>query len=289
MTRSRPTLDQALDDLDRIVDLTRREGSRLGLFPAMYRQVTRSIHHAVEHGGLFDDDERLEYLAAIFAARYVEAFDDHRQARPTPRCWRIAFVTAEAPHRRTIVQHLLMGMNAHINLDLGISTAKVGDADLDSLRADYLRVNEVLFAMVDRLQEALGDVSPRMALLDRWGRSWDEAFMRIGIRQARALAWPFASRIAVADDTTRFLEIQERDEDAEFLGRLISRRWSPVHLLGRLVSAAETSDVAAVMDALGRVEIDPFLVEPPDPDVLPTEPRRLRQDIPYPRLRRRRG
>lgn len=281
-----PTLDGALDDLDRIVASTRDEGSRLGLFPAMYRQVTRSIRLAVERGGLFDDDDRLERLGAIFASRYVEAFDDHRAGRPTARCWRIAFVTAEAPHRRMILQHLLMGMNAHINLDLGISTADVGGTDMASLQVDYLRVNEILFAMVDRLQEALGDVSPRMALLDRWGRSWDEAFMRIGIRRARALAWPFACRIAATDYTARFLAIQERDEDAEFLGRLISRRWSPIHLLGRFVSAAETNDVAAVMDALGRVEIDPFDTTAPVPEVLLVEDQRLRDQLSRRRWRR---
>jgi hypothetical protein len=289
MARPVNDLDTALDELDRICAIARTEHSMMGVFPAMYRQVTRSIHSAVRTGGCFDDDERLERMAADFAARYVTAFDDHRAGRSISRSWRIAFAAAESSRRHMIVQHLLLGMNAHINFDLGISTAETGLEHVHRMEADFLRVNEVLFTLVDSLQGALGEVSPRMSTLDRWGGSWDERLMRIGIRRARSMAWPFAVAVATAaDPTTRLLTIQERDEDTELLGKFIVRRWSPLQLTSRFVAAAETDDVGAIIDALEQVEVDAFAVTTPPPEVLERDPRPLRDELPR-RLRRTRS
>ena len=253
------TLDDALADLDRIFAVTRASRSRLGLFPAMYRQVTRSIHRAVREGGLFDDDERLERVATIFADRYISAFDGHHAGGAVARCWHTTFEVAEGRRRRMILQHLLMGMNAHINFDLGIAAADVTGEEIRLLHDDFVRVNEILFVMVDRLQGSLGDVSPRMALLDRLGRDWDEALMRFGIREARAMAWPFALRVAASDEPARRVVIEDRDSDAELVGRLITGGWSPVHVVGRLIASAEFDDVPAIMDTLAALEVDPFV------------------------------
>lgn len=251
------SLERALEQLDEIFHTTRSAESTLGLFPAMYRQVTRAIHRAVTEGGIFDDDGRVEQLAAVFADRYLDAFRSFRDGGPTSACWSIAFETAQDPRRRMIIQHLLLGMNAHINLDLGISAAEVGGRDLASLESDFTRVNEILFVMVDRLQAGLSAVSPRMGMIDRLGRSWDEALMRMGIGRARALAWPFAVRVASEEGNRRLALILERDEDAVLVGRLIAGRWSPIHLLGRFVASAEESRVPPIMDALAAVAVDP--------------------------------
>ena len=56
-----------------------------------------------------------------------------------------------------MLQHLLLGMNAHINFDL--AQAVVADptiaADLAALRADYDRINDILRALLDPLQNAV--------------------------------------------------------------------------------------------------------------------------------------
>ena len=274
------SLERALEQFDEIFEATRRHESALGIFPAMYRQVTRAIHRAVTEGGIFDDDARVEHLTVVFADRYFEALHAFQDGGPTPACWGIAFDTAHDPRRRMIMQHLLLGMNAHINLDLGISAADVGGSDLESLRDDFVRVNEILFCMVDRLQGGLSVVSPRMALIDRLGRTWDEALMRLGIGRARALAWPFAVRVAEAEGSRRLAVIGERDEDALFVGRLIARRWSPIHLLGRFVASAEETRVPLIMDALAAVEVDPTRARSPDVTPIENAPGRLRDALP---------
>ncbi|MFH1104034.1 MAG: DUF5995 family protein [Actinomycetota bacterium] len=280
------TLDRALAELDRIVEVTRAEGSRLGIFPAMYREVTRAIHRAVREGGLFDDDARLERLASVFAGRYVEAFDRYRAGEPTTRVWRLAFQVAEESRRHMILQHLLLGMNAHINLDLGIAVAEAAPGDLDACYADFIRVNELLFTLVDRLQQGLESVSPRLAMIDRYGGTWDEAFMKMGIRRARNLAWPFAEHVATAAPHERAERIARRDEEAEWVGQGIARGWSPVQLMGRVIASAETRDVPAIIDTLGAVRVHHSEIGRGVADAVEREPHRSLREAAGRRLNR---
>ena len=84
-----------------------------GHFPAMYARVTERVQIAAA-SGRFDDPTRMERFAAAFAAWYVRP----RSGRGTvPACWRAAFDVAGDSHLM-IVQHLLLGINAHVNHDL---------------------------------------------------------------------------------------------------------------------------------------------------------------------------
>ncbi|MEN8039941.1 MAG: DUF5995 family protein, partial [Actinomycetota bacterium] len=164
----RRKLDASIGDIDRIVEETRRQNSPLGIFPAMYRSVTASIDRAV-HAGFFDDSQEIEQLAVVFADRYIDAYRSWRDDGPVPESWRVAFDAATDGRSRMITQHLLAGMNAHINLDLGVAAADVADRGLDGIRSDFLRVNRILFEKLDSLQDSLGSVSGRMAWIDRLG------------------------------------------------------------------------------------------------------------------------
>lgn len=253
------SLGDTIVRLNRVVASAADEDSRLGIFPAMYRSVTVAVWDAVRAGGFFDDDARLEELTVVFAAQYLDAWDQHRRGDQPAAAWKLAFEVAESQRRRMILQHLLLGMNAHINLDLGIATSRVGGDRLPVLYADFIRVNEILFAILDQLQAGLGVVSPRMSLFDRLGGSWDETFMRMGIRTARDLAWHFAEHLA--GDSEPEEAIRRRDEETAWVGRLIGRRWSPIHALAVLIARAETAPMREVFDALTVVDVDLDAVE----------------------------
>jgi hypothetical protein len=249
------TLDDAVADLTRIVDEARAERAALGLFPAMYRTVTQTVSEGID-AGVFDHPERVERLVTVFADLYLDAYDAHRAGREAPRAWDLAFAFADAG-RGSICQHLLLGMNAHINLDLGIATAEVSTVgDHASLHADYERVNDVLFALLDQLQGAMGSVSPWMARLDRIGLGFDEGVMRAGIASARDEAWTFSTELLAVEPAQRIERITERDLQARRMGSLLCARWSMLHHANRVVSWRECRDRATVIDALGSARID---------------------------------
>lgn len=249
------TFDDVVDDLDRIVATSRAERSALGIFPAMYRTVTATVGEGIERGA-FDDPERVRRLVTVFADLYIDAYDARRIGADPALAWALAFDVAERG-RCSICQHLLLGMNAHINLDLGIATAAVSTAeDLDGFRADFVRVNDVLFALVDALQDAMGAVSPWMARLDRLGLGLDEALMRSGIARARSSAWEFSQELVRTDPARHPALVAERDVDARRFGRLLCARWSAFHALNRVIALRECRDRQQVIDAMGSARID---------------------------------
>ena len=280
------TLDDVVGDLTVIVGDARQRGSCTGLFASMYRSVTCEIRDTVRSGGFFSDDVRMEHLAVVFADRYIDAYHGYQDGEETTESWRLAFEYSEAARRRMILQHLLLGMNAHINLDLGIATADVVPDHLPTVYADFLRINEILFQMVDDLQANLGAVSPRMSWFDRLGLGADEAFMRLGIRTARDMAWRLAEHIVETDSEYRMEVIAERDQDTAQLAQAIAWRWSPVHLAGRLVAAGESGRVEAAIDSFDALTVDLDRVEQQVTADLPRNPApsyRLADAVTYPR------
>ncbi len=108
------TIDEVVEHLDALIDWARREHSRVGYFAAMYRGVTRRVHEGII-AGRFEDGERMERLDVAFASRYLEAVAQYRRGEPTTQAWNVAFAAATS-WRPIVLQHLLLGINAHINL-----------------------------------------------------------------------------------------------------------------------------------------------------------------------------
>ena len=146
--------------------------------------------------GRFADRDRMERFVAGFAGRYLaaeRAWRDGNRARPV---WQAAFIAA-GRWRPIILQHLLLGMNVHINLDLGVSASDLGGGgSIEAVRADFDAVNDVLGELVDGCQAALGTVSPWLGLADRVGGGGDETVIRFSLVAARRQAWSVAVRLS---------------------------------------------------------------------------------------------
>ena len=240
-------LPDVLGELDDVIARARDEHSAAGIFPAMYRCVTAEIHDAVRDG-FFDDNVRLERLAVIFADRYLDAWQQWTGgSRPTD-AWQVAFAATEDGRRRTIAQHLFAGMNAHINLDLGIAVADIPGVQLDDLNADFLRVNDILFSRLDGLQHTLGQVSRRMAVVDRVGLFLDERIMQMVIGNARDRAWELAVDLATRPEEAQQIIAARDRETAQFSDTVLGGNLV-VRFLSRVVCTAEPRDLSVAIDA----------------------------------------
>jgi len=247
-------LDVTLDALDVIIERAWAERSPIGIFPAMYRSVTAEIRDAV-HGGFFANNTTMEHLAVVFADRYLDAYGLWTAGDAPTRSWHVAFSAATDAKRRMIVQHLLAGMNAHINLDLGIVAADVSQDDPDGAYGDFLRVNEILFQKLNGLQDTLGSVSSRMAWVDRIGWKLDERLMTLAIKDARDDAWDLA-RSLMEHPNERDRLIGQRDLETAELGKTIVGGAMPVRVVSRFVARSEPMDVRVVIDAFSEGGID---------------------------------
>ena len=154
MTNQTVTIDQVIDQLTEIIDWSRKTKSRLGYFAVLYRKVTIKVKDGIAEN-FFDDGERMERLDVIFANRYLAAIDAYRNNTQPTNCWIYSFQIAKQ-RWPIVLQHLLLGMNAHINLDLGIAAARtVPSTALSSLHDDFNRINEILTELVGDVQDDL--------------------------------------------------------------------------------------------------------------------------------------
>ena len=155
-------IEGVLAALRRVVDGAARAGDRIGLFAAVYRQVTAAVAQQLGRG-FFDDDERLSRFDAVFADRYLSALAAWRDGRDPGRSWRLAFRATEDAGP-VLVQHVLLGVNAHINLDLAVAAAQTSPGEeIGGLKGDFDRVNQVLLDVLCRLQGTLDELSPLLA------------------------------------------------------------------------------------------------------------------------------
>lgn len=238
-----------IEQLDQVIDRARRESSRLGYFACMYRSVTVKVKEGIETGR-FEDGPRMERLDVIFANLYLEALEAYRRGARTPRSWTVAFQKANS-WRPLILQHLLLGMNAHINFDLGLAAARTAPgAALPSLKRDFIEINTLLGEMLEVVQDKIAQVSPWMGILDRAGGRHDEIVGNFGLRRARDVSWHAAQRFAT-------LSQARASEELDQLDRVVAMMAIPIYSPGIKLSSAlllararEPNSVAEVMDAL---------------------------------------
>lgn len=190
---------------------------------------------------------------AVFATRYLEALRQlERGDRPT-RCWEICFA-AGAERRPIILQHLLLGINAHINLDLGIAAAEVAPAGaLPSLRRDFDRINEILALLVGQVQRDIGALSPWIALLDWASGHQDERMIRFSMEVARTEAWRFGVELAPLARRDWGGPIGARDASIARLARVLVNPGFPLTAELRLIGARESGDVRHNIEVLSSV------------------------------------
>ena len=136
-------------------------------------------------------------LDVTFAGRYLigprRAFEAGDQRATGRGSW----PSRRRPRRPIILQHLLVGINAHINLDLGIAAARprpgrpcpiCGATSIASTRSSP--------SLIAGIEHDLAEVSPWIGLLDRIGGRHDDEIIRFSIEVARTEAWRFATELA---------------------------------------------------------------------------------------------
>jgi hypothetical protein len=242
-------IDDVVDGLAGIVREAERTGDRIGYFAALYRQVTVEIRTAI-HEGLFDDGPRMDRFDTLFGNRYFDAYDAWRRDRSGPRCWRETFGLLDDADT-VIVQHLVLGVNAHINLDLAVAAAGTDPGtDIQALRHDFLLINDILARVVLTVQDSVDALSPLLSLLDKVGGRTDERILDFSIRESRAEAWYNAVLLAGQNAAERAATIERLDTRATVLARLIARPDGIVRPALELIRHTESTDVPAVISHL---------------------------------------
>jgi hypothetical protein len=244
------SIDEVIARLDAIIEQAMAERDRLGFFAVLYRTVTVAVRAGIA-AGRFQDGPRMERLDVVFANRYLHAFDTHRRGGSPSRSWQVAFDAGTRPPV-VILQHLLLGMNAHINLDLGVAASEVcpGEA-IAGLEHDFNEINTVLATLETDVEAEVCALSPWIDMLDHIDPRVGRVVANFSIDKARACSWQAAQRFAMLTGAERDQAIDELDGEIALLARLIERPIGfviNVNLV--LVRLRETWDARKVMTML---------------------------------------
>jgi hypothetical protein len=148
-----------------------------------------------------------------------------------------------------IVQHLLLGINAHVNHDLALTVVAAADerGDLRAIKPDFDAVNDVLAATYRDVVSDLDRVSRWVGHVARLGA--DRAF-HFSLRTARAQAWSAASRIHPLDVDARVHAAADLDRVVPVVSYLITQPSRAARPVVRLARRLEERDAATVVRAM---------------------------------------
>ena len=245
------TIDQVIAMLDDIIEKSKNTESTLGYFAALYRKVTIKVKEGIANG-IFENGPRMERLDVIFANRYLKAYSDYQNSKPVTQSWEVAFKMS-TNFWPIVLQHLLIGMNAHINLDLGIAAAEVSEGeDINDLHNDFNKINTILSSLVDEVENELATIWPTLRKLLKWTRKVDNFLVDFSMELARDGAWKFATSLARTPIDEKEAFIKQRDSKVAKNGSIVSNPGIIAGIILGIIRLGEKGSVSTRIETLAN-------------------------------------
>lgn len=170
------------------------------IFLDCYCTMTGNMFKGLEEER-FHDQKWVTELLHRFADYYFEALAAYEQSeRQPPAVWRL---THDVARRKEIsaLQHLLLGVNAHINYDLAFALRDLLQDEWEQLTPeaiqrryeDHLLVNQIIAETIDKVQdEVVERYAPSLDVVDRLLGRMDEWMTAHVIKEWRDDVWKSA-------------------------------------------------------------------------------------------------
>ncbi|MGN6398750.1 MAG: DUF5995 family protein [Mucilaginibacter sp.] len=204
------TINDVIAQLENIISESIKTNDRMGYFAALYYKVTVAVRDGIAKGQ-FQNGARMEQFDVTFANRYLDALAAWKSNRTLSDSWRVAF-EATKKSSALVLQQLLLGMNAHINLDLGIAAAEVSGGQMDDVQADFDAINTIISALTYQVVNDIDRMSPLLSLLGLHYNNQTSILIQFSIDNARDGAWCFAEDLVKKQGTDYTACIAQRDQ-----------------------------------------------------------------------------
>ncbi|TVQ03960.1 MAG: hypothetical protein EA359_07850 [Balneolaceae bacterium] len=218
------SVDEVIKKLSAFEDLCLESGDLRGVFATAYLHITRSIEKGLGDS-VFTDATWTRIYLIRFANLYREAVmnDEKGNLNLVPKSWKISFSLAKEKEG-LIIQHLLLGINAHINHDLAIALFDVSiDPERVQKYGDHNRINDVLAKATEQMKREVSvKYAPILKRLDKKTGYVSDEITNFSIPKARDHAWSFAIALTRAATPTESRILRRAlDDQAAVLARLI--------------------------------------------------------------------
>ena len=243
------TINEVVDFLEQIIIDSKKNNDPLGYFAALYHTVTIRVREDIGKN-VFKNGKRMELLDVTFANRYLEAYADYQAGKTVTASWLRSFQMSKK-YWPIVLQHLLMGMNAHINLDLGIAVAEITDPEnIDDLQHDFNKLNEILANLVQGVENDLSRIWPTLIWILKITKKIDDFLINFSMKVARDGAWKFAKELVGKGTVEKSEMILIKDVEVANFSRIISHPGFIVRMIFGIVRLGEKGTVALKIKAL---------------------------------------
>lgn len=245
------TIPEVIAQLDKIIDLSIQRNSRMGYFASLYRHMTIAVKNEIDNKK-FVDGSRMELLDVNFANRYLQAWDAYSTKKKCSNAWCAAF-DASNSSSLVVLQHLILGINTHINLDLGIAAAQTcpGDKIFD-LQADFERINNIIASLSQQVQDKLANIWFPLRFLKKIANKREEAVLNFSINTARKTSWANAVALASIEGAAHNNYLTRIDNTVVTIANRVMKPGFFVALLLKPVNWMESKDVRKIIQILNE-------------------------------------
>ena len=244
------TIDGVIQSLDRILVWAKKHKSRIGYFPALYRRVTIRGKEGITRGE-FEDGPRMERLDILFANRYLEALEHYAQGKACSESWKRTFIVTQR-RMPIVLQHLMLGMNAHINLDLGISAQQtVTGQPIESIQKDFYHINDILISMIKEVKGDLAKIWPILRLLDVFAGKGGTYLATMGLKVSRGFAWNTTKNFSESPQEEYEERVQRTDQT---VAKIAENILVPGYLLSVLILFIRLGERGSVDKIISKLE-----------------------------------
>lgn len=243
------TIEEVIQKLDEIIAWSIENKSTMGYFACTYRTTTIAVLEGVKKNK-FEDGPRMIAMDVAFANRYFQALENYLNGRRCTNAWFTTF-EAEKNDQLLIIQHILLGMNAHINLDLGISAAEIMPyRKIAPLKNDFGVINEIIASINQKVQDSLSKICYSIDLIDKISNNKDNIVLDFAISKARETSWATAYILSNSSNFFRPSLIKMVDNAATLIAKNILISPKTPKLILQKLKECESGDVVKNIEIL---------------------------------------
>ena len=247
------TIEEVLKKLDEIIIWSKENKSTVGYFACTYRIMTAQVLKGIQKKK-FEDNPRMTLLDIAFATRYLDAWENYSKGKKCTNSWYLAF-EATKNKELLILQHIFLGMNAHINLDLGISAASIMPyRKINPLKKDFENINTVISSINQKVQDSLNKICYPVNLIDKLSNGKDNVILDFAISKARETSWATA---VISSNTPNFMKESVTNIVDYAAAKVASQILNPKLLsstLAKELKKCESSDVVKNIEILEKTK-----------------------------------
>ncbi len=243
------SIKEVITELDKVIEWSKFNQSRIGYFASLYKNMTTAVQHGIANK-VFDDSARIEILDVTFANRYLQAWLAYVNKQNCSASWQKTFDLCKN-NNLVVFQHLILGINTHINLDLAIAAAETCPGEkIYELQNDFEKINVVIAAQSQTMQNTLCKIWFPLKLLTDISNHRQDAVINFSINQARKASWASAVALALIKGETHDNYIIMMDNTVVKIADRITKLPFFTGLLFKLILIMESKNVSKIIDDL---------------------------------------